>query len=68
MRNGFLKAVFCFLVNPHYPRQPFLAELIFFLQRKFESLSGRLKVCHHLQDLGLTGQPVRMFGIQSHTL
>jgi hypothetical protein len=22
MRNGFLKAVFCFLVNPHYPCQP----------------------------------------------
>jgi len=50
------------------PASPFLADFASFLQRKFESLSGRLKACHHPQNLGFTGQSVRMFGVQSHAL
>jgi hypothetical protein len=62
-------AVFFFpWLTPSIPACPFSAEFVTFLRIKFVSLSGRLKVCHHLQNLNLIGQLVRMFGVQSHTL
>jgi len=51
------RSFFILRLTPTISASSFSAEFISFLQRKFESLSGRLKVYHHLQNLGITHSP-----------
>ena len=46
------------------PAIAFVAGAIGLLHRLLVSLSRRLKIWHHLQYLGLTGQTMRVFRVQ----
>jgi hypothetical protein len=70
MRVHVFVAVFHFLLNAHYPRQPLSGGVRFFLFGKVRNpiLSGRFQLWHQFQNLSLTGQAVRMLRIQSYAL
>jgi hypothetical protein len=67
MSETSIVGVFHFLVNRHDPRQAFSGGVLLFSEKK-RSLAGRMQLWHQCQEFCFTRQPMRIPGIQSHSL